>query len=117
MLKGRARFDNDSKAHALPVPIHAKNRSQQTIKIVMDTEREVHRMGPAGADTFHLSIGDNPTYAVYEVVNGQRGRKPWSTSFNTVWVGDGLMPLPRVVGDLKWTEGRLRGLGASSEMV
>lgn len=94
------------KVQAVPVSIHLKNESQQTIEVVMDTEREVRRIAPGGSDTFHPSIGDNPTYHVYEVVDGKRGRKLWSESFNTIRIG-GFPPLPKIGGNLKWTGGRL----------
>lgn len=97
-----------ARSEAAPVPIHMKNMSQSAIEVVMDTEREVHRIAPGGAETFHPNIGDNPTYHVYEVVDGKRGRKLCSESFNTVWVGGGFIPLPHVGGDLKWTGGRLK---------
>jgi hypothetical protein len=96
-----------AQAQAASVSVRVKNESQQTIEIVMDTEREVHRIGPGGADTFHPNLGDNPTYHVYEVVDGKRGRKLWAESFNTIWWG-GFPPHPHVGGDLKWTGSRLK---------
>jgi hypothetical protein len=94
-------------AAALPVSIRVKNESQMPVIVVMDTEREVHRIGAGAADTFHPNVGDNPTYRVYECdAQGNRGRRLWSESFSTVWVG-GFPPTPHVGGDLKWTEGKL----------
>jgi hypothetical protein len=86
--------------------IRVANQSAHAILIVMDTERERYKVAAGGAATFHPNLGDNPTYHVYEVIDGRRGRKLWSESFNTVSVG-GIPPLPRVGGDLKWTGGRL----------
>jgi hypothetical protein len=96
-----------TEAQAVPLSIRLKNKSPQMIEAVMDTEREVHRIGPASSDTFHPNVGDNPTYHVYEVVNGQRGRKLWAESFHTIWFGGFPFPRAHVGGDLKWTGNRL----------
>src|SRR5262249_8867241 len=95
-----------SQAKAVPVSIRVKNDSPHTMEVVMDTEREVHQIAGGASDTFHPNVGDNPTYHVYEVVDGKRGRKLWAESFNTIWIG-GFPPHPHIGGDLKWTGSKL----------
>ena len=50
-----------------------ENRSNRWIQVVMDTEREIHEVGPLGTQVFtRANPFDRPTFRAYAYENGQR---------------------------------------------
>ena len=78
---------------------HIKNESQLPIIIVADTDRETHLIVPGGSAEFlKPNIGDNVTYHVWSVKNGnQKDNELYADEFvvipgrtNLLWTGSKL---------------------------